>query len=167
MSYILNALKKAEQDRRREDPKDLEDFTSARWDPYQQQPSSNKLVYILVAALLVLLGFAVAYLGFFSPPLQQSKVEPEIVAPQLQEPTPIEPQVEDTVIAPPVEDQVPQLSITGHMYFDFNSASNRVFADGKAYKEGDTISGDWLLLAIGTEGIEIGSGELVEFIPYP
>jgi hypothetical protein len=33
MSFILNALKKAEQDRLREDPKDLEDFASARWDP--------------------------------------------------------------------------------------------------------------------------------------
>ena len=47
MSYILNALKKAEQDRLRDNPKDLEDFASARWDPYQQQPSSSKTAIIL------------------------------------------------------------------------------------------------------------------------
>ena len=41
MSFILNALKKAEQERLREDPKDLEDFASARWDPYEQKASSS------------------------------------------------------------------------------------------------------------------------------
>jgi hypothetical protein len=167
MSYILNALKKAEQDRRREDPKDLEDFAGARWDPYQQQASSKTAIYVVVAVLLLLLGFGVAYLGFFAPSAQQSVGEPQIAVPQLDRVTATEPQVVDTVIAPPVKDQVPQLAITGHMYFDVNSASNRVFADGKAFKEGDTILGDWVLLAIGTEGIEIGSAELVEFIPYP
>jgi len=35
MSYILNALKKAERDRLREDPKELDDFASAHWDPYK------------------------------------------------------------------------------------------------------------------------------------
>ena len=43
MSYILNALKKAERDRLREDPKELDDFASANWDPYQQAPSSSRL----------------------------------------------------------------------------------------------------------------------------
>jgi len=35
MSYILNALKKAERDRLREEPQDLDDFVSSGWDPYQ------------------------------------------------------------------------------------------------------------------------------------
>lgn len=36
MSYILNALKKAEHDRLREEPQDLDDFVSSGWDPYQK-----------------------------------------------------------------------------------------------------------------------------------
>lgn len=42
MSYILDALKKAERDRLREQPKDFDDLTGAHWDPYQptQSPRS-------------------------------------------------------------------------------------------------------------------------------
>jgi hypothetical protein len=56
MSFILNALKKAEQERLREDPKDLEDFASARWDPYEQKASSSKAsddIFCCVASRIV------------------------------------------------------------------------------------------------------------------
>ena len=39
MSYILDALKKAERDRLREQPKDFDDLTGAHWDPYQPTQS--------------------------------------------------------------------------------------------------------------------------------
>jgi hypothetical protein len=61
MSFILNALKKAEQDRLREDPKDLEDFASARWDPYEQKASSNKPLMIFSAVLLLVLSVGVLF----------------------------------------------------------------------------------------------------------
>jgi hypothetical protein len=38
MSYILNALKKAERDRLREDPQDLNDFASAHWIHINRRP---------------------------------------------------------------------------------------------------------------------------------
>ena len=42
MSYILNALKKAERDRMREEPQDLDDFVGADWDPYQVEKSGSR-----------------------------------------------------------------------------------------------------------------------------
>ena len=75
MSYILNALKKAEQDRLRDNPKDLEDFASARWDPYEQQTSSNKTALILSMIALVALGVAVViYMDGLKPLVQKTEI---------------------------------------------------------------------------------------------
>ena len=59
MSYILNALKKAERDRLREDPKELDDFASAHWDPYKPEPvkdSSWLKVTVVLVPLAVVIG---------------------------------------------------------------------------------------------------------------
>ena len=37
MSYILKALKKAEHDRLREEPENLDDFVNSGWDPYEKK----------------------------------------------------------------------------------------------------------------------------------
>ena len=166
MSYILNALKKAEQDRLRDDPKELEDFASARWDPYQQQSSTNRLNYILAIGLLLALALGgLAYLGVFSPssqvvidnspvisqaPAEKSYVEEKPVA-----------ELEPAVVS------MPQLAISGHMYFEQGSSSNRLFANDQSYREGDRLVGGWVLTSIGLEGIEVSSGQRVEFIAYP
>ena len=66
MSYILDALKKAERDRLREDPQELDDFASANWDPYQQTSSSISVKYLLLLAVtLVILVALVIYSGNF------------------------------------------------------------------------------------------------------
>ena len=57
MSYILNALKKAEHDRLREEPQDLDDFVSSGWDPYQkpgQQRSRGAARYWLPLTIVVI-----------------------------------------------------------------------------------------------------------------
>ena len=43
MSYILDALKKAERDRLREQPKDFDDLTGAHWDPYTNQNAPDNI----------------------------------------------------------------------------------------------------------------------------
>ena len=73
MSYILNALKKAERDRLREDPQDLNDFASAHWDPYQPPPKATGPGRWLLAGVLLLLGLVVG--GFLSGQWMQSRVE--------------------------------------------------------------------------------------------
>ena len=58
MSYILDALQKAERERRREEPKELEDFVSANWNPYEPEiePTSPKTLGFLIVLLLLLIG---------------------------------------------------------------------------------------------------------------
>ena len=51
MSYILNALKKAERDRKREEIEDLDDFVSADWDPYKE-PTESRASYKIAVSLL-------------------------------------------------------------------------------------------------------------------
>lgn len=166
MSYILNALKKAEQDRLRDDPKELEDFASARWDPYQQQASTHRINYILAAGLLLALVFGgLAYLGVFSS-------SPQVVidnSPVISQAPPIQSTVEEQPVAQvePVVLSMPQLAITGHMYFEQGSSSNRLFANDQSYREGDLLVGGWVLVSIGLEGVEVSSGQRVEFIAYP
>ena len=165
MSYILNALKKAEQERLRDDPKDLEDFASARWDPYEQKASSNKMVVALGFILLLAVSLAlVIYLGEFKPLLQDNK--------KLLEKPPIAQAIDQPVAAPePIVEEdpfaLPVLEISGHIYFAQGSASNRLFANDQSYKEGDIIAGGWRLTAIGVDGVEMAKQNRSIFIAYP
>lgn len=177
MSYILNALKKAERDRLREDPKELDDFASANWDPYQQSPSSNRLRNSLIIGAIIALSIALGAIGvaYFSTHL--STVESTVTIPAIPEPQPTvqtEPsnvQPVDVIEAskPPQRSkaELPVLSISGHMYFAEGSPSNRLFANNQAYRENDSIAEGWVLAKIGVEGIEIRSGERTAFLPYP
>lgn len=165
MSYILNALKKAEQERLRDDPKDLEDFASARWDPYEQKASSNKTVVALVFIALLAVSLAlVIYLGEFKPKLQEDQV--------LLDKPPIATTIDRPVAAPePIVEEdpfaLPVFEISGHIYFSQGSASNRLFANDQSYKEGDIIAGGWQLTAIGVDGVEMAKQNRSIFIAYP
>ena len=65
MSYILNALKKAEHDRKREEPEDLDDFVSAGWDPYQEQPKSAVSYKLAIFMNLYIMAFRLGAEPFF------------------------------------------------------------------------------------------------------
>ncbi|MDG1310763.1 MAG: hypothetical protein P8P26_01725 [Porticoccaceae bacterium] len=171
MSYILDALKKAERDRLRKNPKELDDFASSNWDPYQQAPKSDlpKYIILLVCFMAALSGLAI-YSGLLNPaqaPQQAPapKVSDQVVeksAPQL---TINEPVVRVAVMqAQPLS--MPELQISGHMYMAEGSASNRLFANGGSFRQGDKIDDRWTLLAVGIDGIEISAGERREFLPY-
>ena len=165
MSYILNALKKAEQDRLRDDPKDLEDFASARWDPYEQKPASNKTAILLVFISLAILSLAVViYQGGFKPLTQKVEMVPDkpqpanIVEPLVDE---LKPMIDPDPFALPV------LEISGHMYFAQGSESNRLFANDQSFKQGDLIANGWQLTAIGVDGIKMEKQSRSVFIAYP
>jgi hypothetical protein len=165
MSYILNALKKAEQDRLRDDPKDLEDFASARWDPYEQKTSSNKTALILSMILLVALAVAVAiYMNGFKPLAQKTEIlqSGEAVT-QAIETQSIEAKLK--VEADPYA--LPVLDISGHMFFAQGSKSNRLFANDQSFKEGDLVANGWRLSAIRIDGIELAKQGRSIFLAYP
>jgi hypothetical protein len=165
MSYILNALKKAEQDRLRDDPKDLEDFASARWDPYEQQTSSNKTALILSMIAFVALGVAVViYMGGLKPLVQKTEIlqSGEAVTQDVEtQSNEVKPTVETDPYALPV------LDISGHMFFAQGSKSNRLFANDQSFKQGDLVANGWRLSAIRIDGIELAKQGRSIFLAYP
>ena len=165
MSYILNALKKAEQDRLRDDPKDLEDFASARWDPYEQQTSSNKTALILSLIALVALAVAVAiYMDGFKPLAQKTEIlQSGKAVTQAIETQSIE--VKPTIEVYPYA--LPVLDISGHMFFAQGSKSNRLFANDQSFKQGDLVANGWRLSAIRIDGIELAKQGRSIFLAYP
>ena len=165
MSYILNALKKAEQDRLRDNPKDLEDFASARWDPYEQKTSSNKAAIILSICSLGTLGVAVLiYTGGLKPLVQKTSLllsdEPVSQV--------IEAQSTDVQLSVEIDPfALPVLDISGHMFFAQGSTSNRLFANDQSFKQGDLVANGWRLSAIRIDGIELENQGRSIFVAYP
>ena len=167
MSFILNALKKAEQDRLRDDPKDLEDFASARWDPYEQKPSSNMSLLIFSAVILVVFSVGVLFYLMDDTGFKQNN---SVVSAVETNPKPTI-NLSNTVVAEKAQSidpmAIPQLNISGHMFFAQCSSSNRLFANDQSYKEGDLVANGWVLMAIQLDGIKLKKNERLEFIPYP
>lgn len=180
MSYILNALKKAERDRLREDPKELDDFASAHWDPYKPKPvkdSSWLKVTVVLVPLAVLIG---VYFGS----TKMTQVEAPKLSPAMNDsilqvdestnsssgeplqtietqPLPIDPvQIKNEALA------VPDLVIAGHMYLNQGSTSNRLFIGEKSFREGDAIDSVWTLVAINSDSFMIRADDRVETIPF-
>jgi len=166
MSFILNALKKAEQDRLREDPKDLEDFASARWDPYEQKASSNRPLMIFSA--VVLLVFSVGVLFYLMSDKGFNQNNPVVNTVETNT-APVEiPESVFTAQTQPVDPMaLPLLNISGHMFFAQGSSSNRLFANDQSFKEGDLVANGWVLMAIQLDGIKLKKNERLEFIAYP
>ncbi len=180
MSYILNALKKAERDRLREDPKELDDFASAHWDPYKLEPvkdSSWLKVTVVLVPLALLIG---VYFGS----TKMTQVEAPKLSPAMNDsilqvdestnsssgeplqtietqPLPIDPvQIKNEALA------VPDLVIAGHMYLNQGSTSNRLFIGERSFREGDAIDSVWTLVAINSDSFMIRADDRVETIPF-
>ena len=192
MSYILNALKKAERDRMREEPQDLDDFVGADWDPYQVEKSSNS-EYKLAAAI----AFVAALLFFAFYSLTGTEIDQPVVDSQVNQVVPrleVETiaaktaKVESIETADPVQQptvqaddapansepaaalveeelQLPQVTIAGHIYIRSGSPKNRIFVGDTAYYVGDRIEGEWIIEAINFDSLSIRSGNLRSELP--
>jgi hypothetical protein len=180
MSYILNALKKAERDRLREDPKELDDFASAHWDPYKPAPVKD-LSWLKVTVVLVPLAVLI---GVYFGSTEMSQVEAPKSSPAMNDlilqvdestnsssgepletietqPLPIDPvQIKNKALA------VPDLVIAGHMYLNQGSTSNRLFIGERSFREGDAIDSVWTLVAINSDSFMIRADDRVETIPF-
>jgi hypothetical protein len=163
MSYILDALKKAERDRLREDPKELDDFASSNWDPYQQPSKSDlpRYLFFLAVLLLVLGAFFIYWrmLNLPQPTIAMAPVQQDQIITQAAPPASVPPTGEKSLA-------LPQLQISGHMYIGEGSVSNRLFANGRSFRQGDKIDEHWILTNIGVEGFEINAAERREILPY-
>ncbi|XXK45206.1 hypothetical protein ACMAY4_01375 [Porticoccaceae bacterium nBUS_17] len=180
MSYILNALKKAERDRLREDPKELDDFASAHWDPYEPEPvkdSSWLKVTVVLVPLAVVIG---VYFGS----TKMTQVEAPKLSPamndlilQVDESTnsssgePLQTIETQPALSDPVKTEneasaVPDLVVAGHMYLNQGSTSNRLFIGERSFREGDAIDSVWTLVAINSDSFMIRADDRVETIPF-
>ena len=174
MSYILNALKKAEHDRKRDESEDLDDFVSAVWDPYQETPKSGPSYKL---AIMIILIAAVLFYGFYSlsSKSQQGVEETEVVTEQIVEQQPVVPEnqpvvkeyIEEPVMEEPAEEQLqlPEVTIAGHIYIRSGSVKNRIFIGDKTYYVGDAIDGDWVIESINFDSLSIRSGALSTELP--
>lgn len=176
MSYILDALKKAERDRLREDPKELDDFASSSWDPYQQKTESNSVKYLaLVVGFLTLLLGLVIYSGSLSPApsgeLLVTKPVIEEILIQEAAPEPLKAELRAKKAATlPVEASLriplPKLTISGQMYLSEGSPSNRLFAGQRSFKVGDKLDQHWTLVGINLQDYVVQSGDQSATMPY-
>ncbi len=180
MSYILSALKKAERDRLREDPKELDDFASAHWDPYQPEPVKDKSwlkVTVVLVPLAVLIGiyFGGAELSQVEAPKIPSAMN-DSIAKVVESSVLISDEPSQTIemqplpVDPlPIESEtlaVPDLIIAGHMYLNQGSSSNRLFIGESSFREGDAINSVWTLVVINSDSFMIRAGNRVETIPF-
>lgn len=194
MSYILNALKKAERDRMREEPQDLDDFVGADWDPYQVEKSGSR-GYKSAAAIA--LTAAILFVAFHS--LTGTEIDEPVIVSQNKEAEPPQAiatpavetaKVEEIKAAEPVQHssvnaddsqtdgkstavlvedklQLPQVTIAGHIYIRSGSPKNRIFVGDKTYYVGDRIEGEWFIEAINFDSLSIRSGDLRSELPLP
>lgn len=179
MSYILDALKKAERDRLRDDPQRLDDFTSAAWDPYQpirtKKSVSKAMVVLVIIATCVLFAFY-SVGGFRLFQLQdqatddlsldlsidkQKTIEKIQVEPERSSELPIEIEVEANQVV-----LEPDFLIAGHMFITQGSSSNRLFIGDSSYKAGDMLDTNWMLFAINADHFVVQAGTRVEIIAY-
>jgi hypothetical protein len=184
MSYILNALKKAERDRKREEIEDLDDFVSDGWDPYQE-PTESHASYKVAA--IILFVAALLFLVFYSLTNQVvSDAEPVSEPPQVvevpnqpleqeavkQEPLRQESVTQELVIQEPVQKQqvpqelqLPEVTIAGHIYIRSGSPKNRIFIGDRTYYVGDSIDSDWVIESINFDSLSVRSGALSSELP--
>ena len=190
MSYILDALKKAERDRLREDPKELDDFASSSWDPYQQQAESNSVKYLaLVIGFLALLLALVIYSGSLSqaptegllkdsPVIEQALTEEGLAEEEALSKEEALPEkisagrIGDVPNQVPAESAstlrqpLPKLTISGQMFLAEGSPSNRLFAGQRTFRVGDKLDQHWTLMAIDVQSFDIQSGDQTATLPY-
>lgn len=181
MSYILNALKKSEHERLREEPENLDDFVNAGWDPYEKTVKTSAGYWLPVAIVVIAGGL---FYGFSSLTSQVEisstaavlEVEKAVVASSTSEtiverPAVVEkPEIlsPDNLVAiatPVVNTSLPDVSITGHIFIRSGSRLNRIFVGESTYHVGDSLDSNWVIEAINSDSLELRSGTQTTELP--
>lgn len=190
MSYILDALRKAERERHREDASDIDDLTGAAWDPYQASKPARPswvLLGFLIAVFLLVLFLAIAFyqnVGGSSARVVQDSAPPAAVKSasdtaaksgslynerKMAPADASEPVRSDTEAdyPPNAVPSAPKMAIAGSLYIRDGASSNRLFVGDNAFKVGDKVDAQWTLQSIGIEGVELRSGTHTLYVRYP
>jgi|TARA_B110000483_G_scaffold226488_1_gene287269 hypothetical protein len=175
MSYVLDALRKAEKDRRKQPDLGLHNLDQDEWNkPPDLNKNSLSSIWI-IWFLLILICVSIVGVQFRSVAIEEAETQTAIendlqlivVADDsatesrvfLEEPS-IEPSAE-TLQPEPVAKlaaRITEFRFEGNLYIEGNPTANRVFINGGAYKMGDALEGDIYLLEIGANSVTLSDG---------
>ncbi len=174
MSYILEALKKAQHDRVRENVIDVEDLTSVVWDSMElkkKRKGSTGFLVILITALALI--FSVIYFFYeknsIEPGLMSEADNFELDKSELSDSQGSEENGISQTSLDGIDEnfgRVPEIAVTGSIYMGNGALGNKIFIEDREYREGDLISGQWMLFHIGPQAIELRSGDSAVLIHY-
>ena len=172
MSFILNALQKAERDRLRDEKFEIEDLTSSVWEPNNTTRKPSRRLIFQISSILIL--FCLGVLIFVYVSLKDVILDDETADTDVTH-LPIESAPETSVIsglqvgkssiieAP----STPNIEITGSIFLSDGSKSNRILIDDKALRTGDLVDLNWRVESIRDDGVVLRFKKHTVEIPYP
>ena len=171
MSYILDALKKAQQDRAREGDIDFEDITNITWDSIESDRERPGFVVIIVFSItiLALLIYFIYERNSIELDFQSGKDYSEIDESMSSNAKGLEEKATLETSRDSIGEnfkRAPDISVTGSIYMGDGAPGNKIFIGDRAYREGDLIYEHWVLFLIGEQTIELRSGDSVYLINY-
>ena len=174
MSYILDALKKAQQDRAREGGIDFEDITNISWDSIESDSERPGFVVIIVFSMTIL-ALLIFFVYFI---YERNSIELDFPSgkdySEINESmSPNAKGLEEKATLETSRDSIgenfkraPDISVTGSIYMGDGASGNKIFIGDRAYREGDLIYEHWVLFLIGEQTIELRSGDSAYLINY-
>lgn len=164
MSYILQALDKADRDRRRTDKdQNLAEVEAPAWSDSRVLRSKagylqpRYLIGASLAVLLLVVGGGLAVWRASAPDSVDSQADvsapvaaaPQQPVPQVPPPLPrVEPQAPSPVVTSPLSTDPVLPSIQGVLYLDDAPQNSRVITTEGSYRIGETLSSGWQIEAI-------------------
>ena len=174
MSYILDALKKAQHDRVRENVIDVEDLTGVVWDSMELKTKRNGFtaaLIILITALALIVS--VVYFFYEKKSIEHGLMsEADNIELHKSELSNSQGREENGISVTGLDGidenfgRVSEIAVTGSIYMGNGASGNKIFIGDREYREGDVISGQWMLFHIGPQAIELRSGDSVVLVDY-
>jgi|MEHZ01.3.fsa_nt_MEHZ010981873.1_18 hypothetical protein len=175
MSYVLDALRKAEKDRRKQPDLGLHNLDQDEWNKPPDLNKSSASNMWIIWVLLILICVSIVAIQFRPVAIEEAETQTAIendlqliVIEEgsttesrilLEEPS-IEPSAE-TLQPEPVANlaaRIAEFRFEGNLYIEGNPTGSRVFINGGAYKMGDALEGDIYLLDIGANSVTLSDG---------
>ena len=172
MSYILKALKKAENDRAKDDPSRIEDILSTDLASHSQK--KEKYLYkFLIIFVFIMLSIAVFYFISEQHEITNSSITSpskeglsDAAGQNLSEDNrvlSVEDVILDEVLILENSDyKLPDFNLSGYIFLSEGSAANRLFIDDRAYSEGESINSGWEIKSITRDGFIIKKDDVEE-----
>ena len=171
MSFILNALQKAERDRLRDEKFEIEDLTSSVWELNNTTHRTSRRLVFQIGSIFIIFCLGVlifVYVSLRDVILYGETADTDV--PHL----PIEYAPETSVISgmqvgkPSIIEapSAPIVAITGSIFLSDGSKSNRVFIDDRALRTGDLVDLNWRVESIRVDRVVLRFKEYTMEIPY-